>query len=288
MTFVGKMLVVVQVLMSIVFMAFAGAVYSTQRNWRTEAETLQSQVAGLQADLNDQNTKLQRQLDAAEQAMTAAIQRAEKAEGENAQLSNQLANEVQKTNQLNIQNNQLRGLAEAKSAEATFRNEEAQRERAASRTLQDQVNELQAALRDRDDKIFAQELRLEELAARHDNVLAENGDLKKILRLNDLPTDPVEFRAAEEPPPPVDGVVIATKADKTNRTKAVEISVGSDDGVRKNHELDVYSSAANGGKTRYLGKIRIAEVTPDRAVGYVIQSAKNGIIQRGDNVTTRL
>ncbi|MBX3439691.1 MAG: hypothetical protein KF861_19535, partial [Planctomycetaceae bacterium] len=160
--------------------------------------------------------------------------------------------------------------------------------RVASQVLQAQVNEMQSELRDRDDQIFAMQLRLEDLSTRHDTLLAENGDLKKVLRLNKLSTDTVDYRAKDEPPPPIDGVVIAIKADKTNRTKAVEISVGSDDGVRKNHEMDVYSSEANSGKTRYLGKIRIIEVTPDRAVGYVIQSAKNGIIQRGDNVTTRL
>lgn len=288
MTFVGKMLVVVQVLMSIVFMAFAGAVYSTQQSWRAEAESLEQQLADLQTDLNDQNTTLQRQLDAAQQAATAAIQRAEQAEGTNATLVDQNANLAQTIDQLNQQNNQLRGLAQAKSDEATFREEEAQRERVASRALRDQVNELQANLRDRDDQIFAMQLRLEDLSTRHDTLLTENGDLKKILRLNDLPTDPVEFRATEEPPPPIDGLVVDTMVDKTNRTRAVEISVGSDDGVRRNHVLDVYSSSSNGRDTRYLGKIRISRVTPDRAVGYVIESAKNGIIQRGDNVTTRL
>ena len=131
-------------------------------------------------------------------------------------------------------------------------------------------------------------LELEDLKERFTGLLADNGDLKKILRLNDLPTDPTLFTSLEEPPPPIDGLVVATSTDRTNRTEAVEISVGSDDGVRKNHVLDAYSAEANGGKTRYLGKIRITHVTPDRAVGYVIESVKNGIIQRGDNVTTRL
>ncbi|MGE0378772.1 MAG: hypothetical protein AB7Q45_25500, partial [Planctomycetaceae bacterium] len=229
-----------------------------------------------------------RKIDLAEQAMTAAEQRANQAIGENAQLRGEIANEQQKTNQLNLQNNQLQGLAEAKSDEATYRDEEAQRERVASKALRAQVNEMQTGLRDRDDQIFAMQLQLADLSTRFDTLLAENGDLKKVLRLNNLSDDPAELRSLEEPPPPIDGVVVATKADKTSRTNAVEISVGSDDGVRKNHVLDVYSTAATGGQTRYLGKIRIMTVTPDRAVGYVIQSAKNGIIQRGDNVTTRL
>lgn len=288
MTFVGKMLIVVQVVLSIVFMAFAGAVYSTQQSWREEAQSFEEQVADLQTEMEDQNTELQRQLDEDNQAMAAAVQRAEEAEGLNAQLVSELANQRAENNDLDQQLASLQGLAQSKSAEATYREEEAQRERVASATLREQTNELQTALRDRDDQIFALQLQLEDLANRYDTLLAESGDLKRILRQHDLPTDPAEYAALEEPPPPVDALVVETKQDKTNRTEFVEISVGSDDGVLKNHVLDVYSSGLNGDKASYKGKIQIVHAEPDRAVGYVIQSAKNGIIQRGDNVTTRL
>lgn len=288
MTFVGKMLVVVQLLLSISFMALAGAVYSVQTNWMQEAENRQGTISQLQSDMAAQNTRLQRQIDDATLARNEADDRANRAEGDNAQLRALLADQQQQNNQLNLELDSLRGLSEAKSAEAAFRDEEAQRERAASATLGEQVNELNSALRDRDDQIFSLNLELDELRERFDNLLAENGDIKKVLRLNNLPTDPTEFTGLEEPPPPMDGTVVATSTDRTNRTEAVEISIGSDDGVRKNHVLDAYSSEVTTGKTRYLGKIRITHVTPDRAVGYVIESVKNGIIQRGDNVTTRL
>ena len=62
MTFVGKMLVVVQLVMSLVFMAFAAAVYSVQQSWKDEAASLQQQVSDLQNDLNEQNTSLQRKV----------------------------------------------------------------------------------------------------------------------------------------------------------------------------------------------------------------------------------
>ena len=37
-----------------------------------------------------------------------------------------------------------------------------------------------------------------------------------------------------------------------------------------------------------LGKIRVVETWPDKAVCEVVNKTKNGIIQRGDNVTTKL
>ncbi|MBX3439419.1 MAG: hypothetical protein KF861_18165, partial [Planctomycetaceae bacterium] len=76
------MLIVVQLVLSIVFMAFAGAVYSVQQSWKAKADTLQAQVSSLQSDLTDQNTSLQRRLDAADQARGAAEERANRTDGE--------------------------------------------------------------------------------------------------------------------------------------------------------------------------------------------------------------
>lgn len=289
MSFVGKMLIVLQVVLSVVFMAFAGAVYTTQTNWKTQAKSFEAQVTSLQTDLNDAATASQRQIDALTQERDGSIQRAEAAEGRGAQLVAQLANEQQKNNRLELELKAQTGLASSKSVEASFRDEEAQRQRVAYETLRTQLNDLAAELRNTQDELFAANLERQSIAGRYDSLLAENGDLKKILRLNDLPSDPKSYAGVDEPPPPVEGLVVATKKDQTNRIEFVEVSIGSDDGLLKNHELDVFRAAVSGsGKTQYLGKIRIVYITPDRAVGHVIETAKNGIIERGDNVTTKL
>ena len=288
MSFVGKMLIVLQVVMSVVFMAFAGAVYTTQTNWKNQAASLDEQISSLQTEINDAATASQRQVDALTQERDAATQRADAAEANNNQLVTQLANEQQRNNQLELDLKAQTGLADAKSLEASFRDEEAQRQRIAYETLRSQLNDMASELRDTEDELFAAQLEREAIAERYNGILAENGDLKKILRLNDLPTDPSSYAGVDEPPPPVEGLVVATKKDRTNRTEFVEVSIGSDDGLLKNHELDVFRAAANGNKTQYLGKIRIVYITPDAAVGHVIETAKNGIIERGDNVTTKL
>lgn len=288
MSFVGKMLILLQVVLSVAFMALAGAVYTTQTNWRSRAADLETQVADRDTEINDAAAAAQRQIDVLSQERDAANIRAETAEGQNAQLVAQLANEQRDNNLLELDNKAQTALAEAKSDEASFRDEEAQRQRIAYQTLRGQNDQLAATLRNTEDILFAANLERQALAERFDGLLAQNGDLKRILRLNDLPSDPSEYAGLEEPPPPVDGLVLATMKDNTNRTEMVEVSIGSDDGLQKHHELDVYRATISGGKVHYLGKIRITLVTPDRAVGYVIQAAKNGIIERGDNVTTKL
>jgi chromosome segregation ATPase len=288
MSFVGKMLIVLQVVLSIVFMAFAGAVYTTHQNWMTQAGNLESEVSRLQTEVNDAATAASAQISELTQQRDAAAGRADMAEAENVQLRTQLENEAVRSNRVEAERQSFEGLAGAKSVEASFRDEEAQRQRIAYQTLRSQNDELAANLRNTEDALFAANLERQALAERFDGLLAENGDLKRILRLNDLPSDPSEYAGLEEPPPPVDGLVLATMKDKTNRTELVEISIGSDDGLLKSHELDVFRAASGSAKVQYLGKIRITLVTPDRAVGYVVQAAKNGIIERGDNVTTKL
>lgn len=288
MSFVGKMLIVLQVVLSVVFMAFAGAVYTAQTNWKTQAQSLEQQVTSLNGEVTDATTAKESEVNRMTQEMTAAVQRADAAEASLAQKDAQWKNELQKNDRLEAELKSQTGLADAKSTEASFRDEEALRQRIANQTLRNQLNELADQLRTIEDELFATKLERQAIAGRHDILLGENGDLKKILRLNDLEADSSAYAALAEPPPPVDGLVVATKKDKTNRTEFVEVSIGSDDGLARNHELDVFRAAASGGKTQYLGKIRIVSITPDRAVGYVIESAKNGIIERGDNVTTKL
>jgi hypothetical protein len=274
--------------MSVVFMAFAGAVYTAHTSWKDQAAGLDEQVSSLQREVSDNQASAQRQIDALTQERDAATQRAEAAEGRGAQLIAQLANEQQKNNRLELELKAQTGLADAKSTEASFRDEEAQRQRIAYQTLRTQLNELAGQLRDTQDELFAKELERQAMADRYDTLLAESADLKKILRLNDLPSDPSAYASLAEPPPPVEGLVVATKKDKTNRTEFVEVSIGSDDGLQKGHELDVFRGASSGSRSQYLGRIRIVYLTPDRAVGQVIESARNGIIERGDNVTTKL
>src|SRR5918993_1446904 len=70
MTFVGKVLVVVQLVLAICFMAFAGAVYTAQDNWRQKYD--QSQVE-LKKAQGDANTAVQQEQQR-ETEMTAQLQ----------------------------------------------------------------------------------------------------------------------------------------------------------------------------------------------------------------------
>ncbi len=75
---------------------------------------------------------------------------------------------------------------------------------------------------------------------------------------------------------PVTGAVTAV-----SRTR-VELSIGIDDGVRIGQELDIYRG------DKYVGRIRIVDAQPDKAVGTILTEYQQLPINRGDNVSSRL
>jgi hypothetical protein len=82
-------------------------------------------------------------------------------------------------------------------------------------------------------------------------------------------------------PPKLDGVVLAARANGL-----VEISLGSDDGLRKGHQAYIYRKQK--GQSKPVAKIEVVEVTPDKSVGKVIPEFRLGPIERDDRVATRL
>ena len=53
--------------------------------------------------------------------------------------------------------------------------------------------------------------------------------------------------------------------------------------------MSIYRPGTNGGaQPRFLATIEIIKTEPDKAVGKVIEGSRNGVIQKGDNVTTKL
>jgi hypothetical protein len=66
------------------------------------------------------------------------------------------------------------------------------------------------------------------------------------------------------------------------RDGRIEVSIGSDDGLKVDHTIEVWR-----GNT-YLGKARIVQTAPDRAVAQMIRSFQRGVVQVGDRVATQL
>jgi len=80
--------------------------------------------------------------------------------------------------------------------------------------------------------------------------------------------------------PTVDGFV--TQIRRADGAQLVELTIGSDDGLKAGNTVEVYRG------TRYLGRVEILRTSPDKAVGRVDRRFQQGQIQEGDRVATRL
>lgn len=289
MSFLGKILIVAQLVLSVLFMCAAGAVFSTHVSWKKQYDDQKAQITRQQTDHSAEVANLNQKIDALTKQAADEQNRANAIVGREQQLTQQVAALTQTNSSLNQQLQRQTGLAETKSNEAEFRQAEAERQRVQNETLSKSLDEqirITVALQD---ELGTLQQTHAALMAQQAETAGELAKLQKIVRAAELPTDAQSVAALAEPPPPVEGVVQDVRKDQTNRTKFVYISLGSDDGLRVGNELDVYRTAErNNGRAKYLGRIKIWSVFPDTAVGLVVEAAKNGIIEVGDNVTTKL
>ncbi|MFH1301591.1 MAG: hypothetical protein ABIK07_11070 [Planctomycetota bacterium] len=290
MSFVGKVLVVVQVVLSVCFMGFAGAVFTAQHNWRAESIKQKENVANLQKNMTGLESEFSNYKTETTQKMNDALSAAQTAKAANDALQAQNKSYQNQLETVRAERDTSVAQAETTGEEAKFRRQESDRQRVVNKTLHDTVNDLRAKIKNLEDTIFTQSIREKNLVAKHNKVLDELQYLNKIVaNLGVDPKDPA-IAGMQSPPPAVEGLIINTKKDKQNGTKFVEVSLGSDDGLSKGHQLYVYrfGTKENGNRPKYLGKIELVYVDPDKAVGTVIDAAKNGVIEKGDHVNSKL
>ena len=288
MTFVGKMLVVLQVVLSLLFMAFAGAVATVERNWKQEFTGSQDELKvekdfhqttqNLFNEYKNKSTTTIADLDTQSKKRLADFNR-EKNRADNFQTA---------LNNLKTAHDTQRTVAQLEGDEAKFRREEAVEQRQVNSGLHMNLVESVRTNRGLEDIIFDLRLQLGTREVRH------------LVILDQLKTARVEARrkgggigtlpsADIAPPPPIDGKVQSSRYGIGNRILYVEVTIGSDDGIKKGQQLTVYRPGDGKAKrTKYLGQIRIIQVFADKAVGTVQEKAKNGVITKGDNVTSKL
>lgn len=307
MTFVGKLLVIVQVVLSICFMAFAGAVFTVQTNWKSEHDSSAQAAQDLQTNLTNLQGEYERfELEAAALVLgpDAQIQDLQNRMKEPAGigLDQLLETERAMVNTLrtelatvqkdlaDAQGERDNALAEASIAkdEAKSRRIEAQQQRERNANLHASLDEALTALRQLEDQDFNSQRTIKELNDRFGKRSVELAEANEIIRRNEYKRG-VLSETTPEPPPQVNGWVKKTRNTISGSLQLIQISIGQDDGLEVGHELFVYRPAErNQGRPKYLGKIRLVRVAGDESVGQLIESTKNGVIESKDHVTTQL
>jgi chromosome segregation ATPase len=283
MTTVGKILVVLHLVLSIMFMAFAGAVFTAQKNWRTKSLADSALLAKANTKLKDQLTEFERERTDNQAKTDKLNDQIMKLTSEKGTLTTQVLALTADNERLQLTNDQVEGQAQLQTVEATERTAESTLQRNQNATTYQWREQLNKKVHELEDTVFAKDQEMQQLTERHDRVLKDMQIMKLYLGNLRLPTDPKLMIAKTTPPPPLEGRVVDYVKEKKGNTELVEVSLGSDDGLSVGHSMTVYNREG-----RYLGQIRLTLVNADKAVGIVTLKEKNTVIQKGDNVTTKL
>lgn len=281
MTLLGKSFTAVILILSAVFMVLALAVNASHRNWRDVVLTGVNGQPGLKAQI-ESTTRTNEQLRDAQQRTLASLDREQAArrtalaalQTQLDQLRSDLQNSESEVERLGAQVTVLsqtdlsraqeleRLTAENARLRTSVRKEQQDRDLLFTQTLEltDQMNKLRGfkqQLEERNRQLMAQATRFEEVIA------AKGIDINEPL---------------DGAPPERNGNILLIDRP----SDLVLISIGSDEGLRAGHFLEVTR------KGRYVGKLKVRNTEPDRAVAEILRDYSEGILEEGDRVDTTL
>src|SRR5436190_12556180 len=276
MNWLGKVFVVVILIMSLVFMGLALAVYATHKNWQQVSLDLNKKLQASQAENNKLQTEHNRRVEDLEREKTIAEQQVAKSEQERVSLAERFA-QIQTERDGLVQNQRDHIAAVASTQKINER-------------LATDVTELRTAIRntiEARDRLFKLALdateELHKAAGEYNTTRERNEQLTKqtagmtaVMREKgiDPATDPGSVV------PTVEGLV--SKIERKAGGQLVEVTIGADDGLKAGNTLEVSRGA------KYLGRVEIIQTSPDKSVGRVDRKFQQGQIQEGDRVATRI
>ena len=293
MNLVGKIFTLLIMLMSIVFASFAVMVYATHRNWRDMVlnedpnRTFANGHTGLGykklledagktiADLSSVRDDLEQELAAVRKDRDEQVAKI-RAERDNAMAD--VARLTQQNNELDIK---AREAAEAAKG-VQLANNSYREDVGRTRRERDHAINVQS---DFFKRIYQLQSQVHEGQAEVDRLNDLNREMAgRVVNLQDvLAYHGITEHTPENQrtPPRVEGLILALSEDRN----LVTISIGSDDGVLRSHELEVFRL---GTTPKYLCRVRVVDSKPDRAVAEVIPETRQGKIEKFDHVATKL
>jgi len=270
--------------MSLVFMSFAVAIYSSHTNWEREVNRKPEEVKGAEQpglkyrleQAENERKKLKQEID----VLVSKVAESEAAR-------DQVVAKLQTA--LTEKDGELVELRKGKDEREKIQQEAIAKLDAAEADLKKTVEEV-AALRE---QVRQQQTKVDQEVGRAADIARKLHETQSFLEIANERKEQLEKQVANarlllkqqgltidalprDRVPTLDGDVLAV-ADN-----AIEVSLGGDEGLQAGHTLEVYRAG------QYVGRAVVKTVKPDRAVAVIQPEYSRGTVQRGDKVTTRL
>jgi hypothetical protein len=281
MTVLGKILAILNLVLSVAVAAFIIMTYVARTNWNAAYEAQKTRATAAQASADAYRAeveKLQGELNNARTEVASAKAQVAEAKANAAAAAkihqDNLAKEKVTTRGLMDENKALKdGTAKLQEEVNQIRGQLAQRE--------ERIAKMQKEVQDSRDSevealiaLKAEQARNERLLSENERLVSENQRLQQS-RGTVLASGNGESRR-NPPREDVEGLV-----KSTDPSGYLTLSIGSDAGLSRGNTLEVYRLKPD---PKYLGTIQILSVRPDQAVAKPI-TKPNGVIQVGDRVS---
>lgn len=283
MTFLGKILVVINMVMSILFMAFALIVYTTREDLRQLLANRDKTISQQNTALAGTNAELSKEKADAATRQKEASDLLDAANKEKALLAKQVEDLNANKAELEKLAQKANTISEVTGENQDIRTKEIEQLRAFREELSQQNTTMRAEISDTMDK-FRQASNDLELARGRNVELAERiSELERYVQAihahYDVP--PIEELApdveSQAPPPNVEGVIVKVDPDG----KHILISLGEDDGLQKGHMLEVWRTTP---EPVYIGKVKVETTEHTTAVVKVVSLSGRALPQSNDRV----
>ena len=281
MTLLGKSFTAVILILSTVFMVLSLAVNASHRTWKDVVITGVDGRPGLKKQIED-ISRVNEQLRESRQRTLAALDREQAArQTALAALQTQLDRLDSDLQQSQQAEQELRAQLTVANQTALSRSQELERLTTENTRLRSQIRSEQ---QDRDE-LFAQALQLtdemnrlrgfkQQLEQRNKQLMAQVTRFEEVVTAKGIDVN----EPLDGAPPERNGNIL--QIDRP--TALVLVSIGYDEGLRKGHFLEVTRDG------RYVGKLKVRDTEPDRAVAEILKDYSEGILQEGDRVDTTL
>jgi hypothetical protein len=281
MTFVGKILVIVIMAFSLLFLALSSVVFTTTRNWKVETAKQKEAVDKFKKKVQDAQAVADASKKGLDDAKAAFDLQSKKYDNTLAGLQ---AESKRDKGELEEVRKQL--VAAVQTAKSTLEEVEDKRQqtdqlRTSLSAVEKQANEFRLHQADLNDQIRDLQRSLDTATRNNSDLRERVAKISTLLRSKGYSDDISQIKGLESPPPVVGEV---KKIDPTNRR--VELTIGSDDGLVVGHELYIYRTTP---RPEYIGKVSIVTVDPDQAVATVVGHTYQGKkIKEGDVVSSTI
>ena len=283
MNLIGKILVGVIFVMSIVFMTLGIVSYSLQKKWKDDCKTLtdkKEQIQTLNSQLQTQIGALEKERESLKSSLNDDIGKLEAKNKSLTDENNNLNNTVSVYRQ--DTDNAIKALTNTQNNMSALRDELLVMRAALEKAQTDRQTQYAEMVAANDTaRVLAMELAT--LKSTFDILSKDLVDSRYLLAqlgYDDL-SPSVYDEHLRDVPPRVEGTITDIRPDG-----AVVINIGRDDGLLSGHKLHVYRDKQ--GVPSYLGRIEIIDVKPGVAYGKIMSEYRNGTILRNDKVTAYL